>query len=92
MSNNNASVNIHQAARNLMAMPRLPSLKVNGVPHLGLCFVLQEYGGCVEAHEAIANYGCTYIQGNYLPERGHWTEQRLNILCLLAITEPEDWV
>lgn len=94
MDNHNVSVNIHQAARNLIAMPELPSLCTSmGMPNYGLCYALAAYGDCDSAYDDIRNYGAPLSPyADYLPERGHWTEQRLNILCLLAITEPGDWV
>ena len=93
MNKNEGSVNIHQAARNIMAMPELPTLlDCYGAHTFGLCHILKHYGGCDGAYEVMSDYGAADYMGGYLPDRGVWTEQRLNLVCLLAVTEPGDWV
>ena len=92
MNKNEGPVNIHQAARNIMAMPELPSLlDCHSAYMYGLCRILKHDGGCDNAYAVMSDYGADYMEG-YLPDRGVWTEQRLNLVCLLAVTEPGDWV
>lgn len=86
-------MNIHEAARRIINSTELPELRgpvENPYSH-GLCSALRQ-AGAENAYVEMANHmeGCG-IESSYLPEQGVWTEQRLNILCLLACTEPEDF-
>lgn len=85
-------MNIHEAARRIMEMPELPRT-------LGLCGTLSDTAdpSCGDGWKGV--YGeCTRFMYDlgpdhpcYLPERGVWTEQRLNAICLLAASDAEDF-
>lgn len=76
--------NIHEAAAAVLALPELPDLKGNG-----LCYMLNRYTLYGSAYVAIGQFMETGV--SCLPGCGLWTEQRLNIICLLAITSPKDF-
>lgn len=85
------SMNVHKAARQILAMPELPELNT------GLCDAIPRAVG-ISTHESKwlkLHYGCgsfmPKISGGYLPEPGVWTEQRLNAICLLAMSDAEDF-
>jgi hypothetical protein len=74
-------MNIHEAARKVLEMEELPDLK-----GCGLCRLLSETGA-YKAYDEMEEF----LHG-WLPKNGVWTEQRLNVVCLLAITSPEDFL
>lgn len=76
-------MNIHEAARKILNGDKLPYLDGEGI-----CNVLSNCGA-VYSYIEIAKFMFGYY--GYLPNRGTWTDQRLNIICLLAITEQEDF-
>lgn len=80
-------MNIHEAARAIINFSELPAISY----YRGLCSALRR-AGAENAYVEMANHmhGCG-IASSYLPEQGVWTEQRLNMICLLACTEPEDF-
>ena len=83
-------MNIHEAARAIINSPELPSIMPEGYRH-GLCSALRN-AGAVNAYIEMENHmrGCG-VGSSYLAEPGVWTEQRLNFLCLLACTDPEEF-
>lgn len=86
-------MNIHEAARAIINSPELPSILSVDRPvyRHGLCSALRQ-AGAVNAYVEMVNHlrGCD-VWSSYLAEPGVWTEQRLNFLCLLACTDPEEF-
>ena len=85
-------MNIHEAARKIVAMPALPGLST------GLCGAIPSAVGipsndinCMKLFYACGAF-MSETAGGYLPEPGVWTEQRLNAVCLLAASDAEDFV
>lgn len=74
--------NIHQAAQVIVNLPELPDLD-----GCGLCFLLKSYTGEI-AYAQMRDFDPA---GSRWPDYGQWTDQRLNFLCFLAITTPEDF-
>lgn len=90
-------MNIHESARQILAMPESPKLRT------GLCAAIPDAVGAkagepnwIALHSqcgAFMPLGETGLPdvGTYLPDVGVWTEQRLNAICLLAVSEAEDF-
>lgn len=84
-------MNIHDAARQILAMPALPELNT------GLCGAIPRAVGITTRESKWTQLHCECgsfmpkTGDGYLPEPGVWTEQRLNAVCLLAVSDPEDF-
>lgn len=73
-------MNIHEAAIEVLHDgPTLP---------FGLCSLFTKYGATSGYEEMILFMG----DRERLSKYGEWTDQRLNIVILLAITTPEDFI
>ena len=77
--------NIHEAAAMVLNLPELPGLK-----NSGLCYLLSRYVSDARSR-SYRQIGAFMPGEDFLPYYGLWTDQRLNIICLLAITSPEDF-
>ena len=81
-------MNIHEAAIEVLHTDNdrdLPDLC-----HRGLCYLFREIGVGVNAYWEMARF--TGDEQTKLGQYGHWTDERLNIVILLAITTPEDFI
>ncbi len=74
-------MNIHEAADEVLHEQTLPLLRQ------GLCFLFMQYGA--NGYEEMIPFMGEAIR---LPDYRAWTDQRLNIVILLAITTPEDFI
>jgi len=74
-------MNIHEAARKVLEMQELPDLQ-----RCGLCLLFSEMGADKAYTEMLK------FSPEQPPKKGVWTEQRLNLVCLLAITSSEDFL
>lgn len=83
--------NVHEIAQQIMEATSLPSLM-----GFGLCNLVGRHGlpAGYSEFDWYAAKACGYflpVGAAYLPNRGVWTEQRLNAIALLACTTPEDF-
>jgi hypothetical protein len=78
---------IHDVARDILSESELPKLDS------GLCFLFMQraYGNTLDLSIWAAIRAFMPIDALYLPTPGHWTDQRLNCVILLAITDPEEF-